>query len=459
MILAQYAISSEPTVGNHEATYFAPSWQSYRATLLVVLALTTYLYIPLVSGGRLLVPSFPTVALIPLLFLTVRRNLSKTDELFLPKIAFVLILSIALSPGYIYVTEKFFSFAQLILALAVTVMTVRLMQQLRREVLERALLVLWCVLVVGSVLEVAGLIREISDAFREWAYGGTFTLYDGDARDISFVGWVRPKLFATEPSAVSKMFIVTINSWLLVKVTGRKAVVVAGATGFMFLILGSPMFVVSVAITLSILVWNRRASIRTRVATVLAALIVSVLFLVFFGGSALSTVTERLDRIGATTSTGQLEHRSENIRTLIPWINLVNTWSRWPLFGVGVGGKEVLVEYSPFSDHSLNTAMGSNAAAQLGNYLGLLGGAWFVWLLLMQASQTGARRLDLLLVIVFLFSMLMGGIVTFRYWGHIALLWGALAVADTNGNGGANPPRSKGPRGSAIGVSANWSAH
>ena len=222
MILVQHAISSEPAVGNHEATYFAPSWQSYRATLLVVLALTTYLYIPLAPGGSVLVPSFPTVALIPLLFLTVRRNLSKTDELFLPKIAFVLILSIAFSPGYIYVTEKFLSFAQLVLALAVTVMTVRLMQQLRREVLERALLVLWCLLVVGSVLEVAGLTREPSDAFREWAYGGIFTLYDGDARDINYVGWLRPKLFATEPSAVSKMFIVSINSWLLIRVTGKR---------------------------------------------------------------------------------------------------------------------------------------------------------------------------------------------------------------------------------------------
>jgi hypothetical protein len=426
-------------VGNHEATSFAPPRQWYRATLLVVLALTAYLYIPLVSGGRLLVPSFPTVALMPVLYLTVRRNISKTDEFFLPKIGFVLILSIAFSPGYIYVTEKFLSFAQIILALAVTVMTVRLMQQLRREVLERALLVLWCLLLVGSVLEVIGLIREVSDAFREWAYWGIFTLYDADARDINFVGWPRPKLFATEPSAVSKMFIVSSNAWLLVRVTGIKATLVAAATGVMFLIMGSPMFVISAAITLVILVWNQRASIRIRVATVLAALIVSVLFLAFFGGSALSTVTERVGRIGTTTSTGEIQYRSENIRAVIPWINLVNTWSRWPLFGTGIGGKEVVMENSPFRDHgSLNAAIGGNAVADVGNYLGLLGGAWFVWLLLMQARHNGARRLGLMLVLVFLFSMLMGSIESFRFWGHITLLWGALAVADANDNGIAN---------------------
>jgi hypothetical protein len=437
--LVQHAVSRHLKDGNYEAADFAPTLQFYRAALLVVLALTTYLYLPLASGGRLLVPSFPTVALIPILFLTVRRNLSITDELFLPKIVFVLILSIAFSPGHIYVAEKFLSLAQLFLALAVAILTVRLMHQLRHKVLERALLVLWSLLVVGSVLEVTGLIRGASDAFREWAYGGVYTLYDGDARDINFVGWPRPKFFATEPSVVSRMFIVSINSWLAVRVTGKKTVILVAATGLMFLIMGSPMFVVSGAITLTILVWNRQASIQSRVATVFSALIVSVLFLAFFGGSAVSTVSERLDRIGATTASGEIQHRSENIRAVVPWINLVNTWSRWPLFGVGIGGKEIVAEYSPLSNASLNTAIGTNAVAEVGMYLGLLGGAWFVWLLLRQASHTGVERLGLLLVLVFLFSLLMGGIESFRYWGHIALLWGAIAVADARGSGGENP--------------------
>jgi hypothetical protein len=431
-------------VDAHETTNDAPPRQWYRATLLVALALAAYLYLPLLSGGRLLVPSFPTVALMPLLLLTVYRNISKTDELFLPKISFVLILSIAFSPGYTYITEKFLSFAQIFLALAVTVMTVRLMQQLRREVLERALLVLWCLLLIGSVLEVAGLIRETSDAFRAWAYGGMYTLYEGDLRDINFVGWPRPKLFATEPSAVTKMFIVAINSWLAIRVTGMRAALVAAATGIMFVIMGSPMFVVSVTITLLILLWNGQIRMRSRVAIVLGTAIISVFFLVFFGDSVVSTVTERIDRIGATTASGELDVRSENARAIFPWINLYETWIRYPVFGVGIGGKEIILEYSPFADRaSLNIALGSNAVAHLLTYLGLLGGAWFIWLLLMQASHTGVRRLGLLLVLVFLFSMLMGSVESFRYWGHVALLWGALAVADASENPDARLPGTK----------------
>jgi hypothetical protein len=48
-----------------------------------------------------------------------------------------------------------------------------------------------------------------------------------------------------------------------------------------------------------------------------------------------------------------------------------------------------------------------------------------------------------MLAVVFLFSMLMGGLDSFRYWGHITLLWGALAVADSNGPGVGNCTRRK----------------
>jgi hypothetical protein len=202
----------------------------------------------------------------PLLFLTVRRNVSTADAVFVLKIAFVLLLSIALSPGYDWITEKFLSLIQCCMALAVTVMTVRLMRQVRFELLERALLVLWCLVVVGCILEVTGLIREISDSFRVWAYEGVYTLYSDNNRDINMVGWSRPRLFSEEPSHVTRVFIASINSWLLVRVSWAKVAIVAGATVLMFFIMGSPMLLVSSVITLLIVFWNRRMSVRVRVA-------------------------------------------------------------------------------------------------------------------------------------------------------------------------------------------------
>ena len=154
----------------------------------------------------------------------------------------------------------------------------------------------------------------------------------------------------------------------------------------------------------------------------------------------LSTVTTRLERIGDRTS-GVLDTTSMNLRVIFPYVTLVNVWSRWPLFGVGIGGKEVILDRMFSGVDNPLLAIGTSATAEFGTFLGLLGGAWFIWLLLMQASQTGAQRLGLMLVIGALLSQLQGGMESFRYWGFIALLWGALAVADTQANGDGGLPR------------------
>lgn len=409
-------------------------WQGYLATILVLFILAFYIDVPLMSGGRMLVPSFAAFTLVPILFLAVRKEITSTDQLFMCKVIFVLLLSIVLSPGYKYLVQKGFSLAQFCVALAALVITVRLMKQLRPEVLERTLLIVWVSLIVGSVLEILGVLRGASDAFRVWAFSDAREVYASNLRDIGYVGWIRPKLFSTEPSYLAQIFIVTVNSWLLVRATAVKAVVAIVATGIMFVIMGSPTIVVSAVITMVIVVWNNRASVRARVVMLFASLLVGISFVAMYGGSAFSTMESRLGQIGNLGSSGQLEMRSENIRAVMPWITLARTWSRWPVFGVGFGGKDVAFDESGMSKarYSYRQSMGSNVAAEVGTCLGVIGSIWFVWLLVRQSIHTGTSRPGLLMVLIFLFSMLTGGLETIRYWGHIALFWGALAVADSS---------------------------
>jgi hypothetical protein len=349
----------------------------------------------------------------------------------------VLLLSIALSPGYEHVEEKFRGLIQYIMSIGIAILMIRLMQQMRHALLERTLLVLWCLILIGSVLEVLGLTRDISDSFREWAYGGAFTLYDGDNRDITMVGFVRPKLFSAEPSHVTKFFIAAINSWLLVRITLPKVAVVAGATLIMLVLMGSPMLIVSATITAVIVVWDRRTSRRARIAMILVTLLIGVIFGLSYEGSSYSTVTSRLASVAESTTTNA---GSEERRMILPYMTLAETWLRWPLFGVGIGGGEVIMDNTTLQVTKLGDAIGNNALAETGWMLGLLGCVWIVYLLLRQAQQTGVYRLGLIVVIVALFSQLIGGIVTFRYWGFIALFWGALAVADSEFDEAVIPP-------------------
>lgn len=417
-------------MGGGIAEEVAPRSQWLRAALLAVIALCTYLHLPLTVGGQLLVPSFPTVALAPLLFLTVRRNLTTADLVFVPTIALVMLLSIALSPGYEYIQEKFLALVQFAMALAVAVMVVRLMQTISRELLESTLLALWCLILAGAILEVLDVIREASDSFRAWAYGGTYTLYGASMRDMDLVGWSRPKFFSVEPSHVTKMFIAAINAWLLVKVTWGKSAVVAIATLAMAVIMGSPMLLVSVAITLVILAWNQRVRLGARVSMVFAVVLIGGLIGAQYGGSTLSSIGDRVASIGDARNPSR-DVSSEQQRVVFPYLTLIDTWSRAPVFGVGVGGTEVVIEYNTLPVDRPLDALGNNALAEVGIFLGIVGGAWFIYLVLKQARQTGVRRFGLMLVIAALFSQLMGGLVGLQYWGFIALLWGALAVADS----------------------------
>ena len=403
--------------------------QWIRATVLVVVAIFMYLHIPF-----RFIPSFPTIALSPILFLLVWPNLSKLDIVFLPKVLFVLLLSIALSPGYEYVTQKFFGLMQFSLALAVTVMIVRLMQQLRLTVLERALLVLWCLIVGGSILEVLGIIRGASDSFRSWAYGGAFTLYNSDLRDLNLVGWVRPKLFSVEPSHVSKIFLASINAWLLVRITWTKILVVIAATLTMLTIMGSPILLISAAITGAILLWNQRTRLAGKIGMIVSALVIAGVFATFFEGSVLSTVTSRVANVGEASRVGPTAS-SEQRRMVYPYITAADVWRHAPWFGVGITGKEVITRYTTLPVTRPQDALGNNALAEVWIYLGLIGGVWLIVLLFQEARHTGVARWGLMSLFFILFSQTMGGVESFRYWGFIALLWGALAVADSEATG------------------------
>jgi hypothetical protein len=409
------------------------SAQWIRTAFLLLIAVCTYTHVPLVSGGRLLVPSFPTVALSPILFLVVRKALAPADVVFVLKVAFVFLLSIALSPGYAHIEEKFFAMIQFLMAIGVAVLIVRLMQQLSPASLERGLLVLWCVILVGAVLEVLDVIRAASDAFRAWAFERLYGLYDANLRDVNLVGWVRPKLFSEEPSHVTKFFIASINSWLLVRVTWRKSIVVASATVAMLVIMGSPMLLVSAGITLAIVAMNPRQRVSSSVVTLAVVLMAGAGIGAYFAESTFTTAVTRVERVAeSSAATGPGIPSADERRIVLPYRVLLETVRRSPLFGAGVGGKEAIADARNVSAGSSTVLIGNNALASVGIFLGVVGGGMFIYFMLMQMRQTGVRRLGLMAVILILFSQLMGGIDTFRFWGFISLLWGSLAVADAD---------------------------
>jgi hypothetical protein len=325
-----------------DSTADVPRGQWVRALLLILIALSTYLSVPLVSGGRMLVPSFPTVALLPILFVVVWRDVDLSDCVFMLKVFFVLIASIALSPGLAYATQKIFALIQCCMGIVAAAVAVKLMQQMRIVVLERALCALWVLVIAGCLLEIAGIITAASDSFRTWAYGDTFTVYDAINRDINMVGWLRPKLFSVEPSHVTKLFIASVNAWLIVRVTWPKVWITVAATLVMLIIMGSPMILASAAITFAVVLWNTRAKPRTKVAMVLVAVIVASVFAAFYADSRVAVISDRLTNINEESIEEGNEMGSEEKRLVYPYVVLVETLLLLPFFCLGFGLMVVL---------------------------------------------------------------------------------------------------------------------
>lgn len=105
----------------------------------------------------------------------------------------------------------------------------------------------FCVLiVVGCFLENYTDFRAVSDAFREHVY--SFGLYSSDIRDELLYGRIRPKLFTSEPSAVSFAYTLFLFAWYVLskwrfKIIGYLSMLCAG-----YLLMRGPTLLLGVAL-------------------------------------------------------------------------------------------------------------------------------------------------------------------------------------------------------------------
>jgi hypothetical protein len=83
--------------------------------------------------------------------------------------------------------------------------------QLGRLKIQRIFLIVLLVLIAGSILEVAGIGKSISDEFR--ASVVKTHLYEKNERDIEDYGGIRPKFFASEPSALGMSIAISFYLW------------------------------------------------------------------------------------------------------------------------------------------------------------------------------------------------------------------------------------------------------
>lgn len=197
---------------------------------------------------------------------------------------------------------------------------------------SRMFMMLLLVLIVGSLLELYGGVKPLSDAFRRSTNSWRW-IYDSDVRDLSSYGGLRPNFFASEPSVLGIIAGYSLLFWFLSAshFRSRRLALAMVLSAFTFLVIRSPTMLVCTAAVVIFYLSEWPAGYKVSRARCTA-----------FGIGALIAIVLVPSIIAANTEYGQTG--SFLMRTLGPAIVAKTVLQDFPLFGVGLGGREVLMK-------------------------------------------------------------------------------------------------------------------
>jgi hypothetical protein len=287
----------------------------------------------------------------------------------------------------------------------------------------RKTLLAWMVFItVGVVLEtLLPAMRDMSDAFRQVAYDGRF-IYESGARDLRDYGFMRPNLFTQEPSHISKAFIVFGAGWCLLSPSRKRFLTLLGFTAVLLAFLRSPFVLLALPLAwiLDRMTSDQPVSRRVAVGIPLLGVVVVAFTQVF---------SARLLRIANG------EDYSFFLRYQAPYEVALRSIEQYPVFGVGIGAKEALLDemrtvFSAFLGPSAALDQGAltfnNGFANMIMFFGLVGTVVFYFLVVQWAKGFGVRPLVTLSVVSLFLQNDVEGI---RVWTSIALILGCYVLA------------------------------
>lgn len=280
-------------------------------------------------------------------------------------------------------------------------------------------------IIIGCFSEVYLGMDMVSDSVRFYLFSDTGFLYESDFRDVEKTGFIRPKLFTSEPSHVIKMYMALsigiahfINSKLRLLVWLMSA-------GILFYLFHS-LSILAVAFVIVLYHFFKRYRFAVKSFPYLFLLVIAVLVLIFNE----SYGTWGIDLFFAT---------SENIRVFYPLMTLADVLKENPMFGVGVGDKGQLLELSritPYIENQLlidkKVSIGNNALLRHFMYFGAVGGVLFFWLFrgLLRVLLCDRNNVHFIMFSIFVFLTQIGSIVSLQTWFYLAIICVPYAILD-----------------------------
>jgi len=209
----------------------------------------------------------------------------------------VFILSILSAADYSHLAKRFTGLIQLVYSLVIGYGLFLALVRGERSQIAWILLGFCLFIVVGCLLENHTALRELSDRVRERLYDRGL-VYDADLRDEVLYGKVRPKLFTSEPSAVTFAFTHYCSAWLVISPWRWKFLVYLGLMAGALVVMPGPTLVLMLLLTAPYLLFLAGQG-RSGGARIAGAAAVSVLLVVATIVIGKSLFAERLNELAS----------------------------------------------------------------------------------------------------------------------------------------------------------------
>lgn len=425
---------------------------------LVLHLLGLYLAVPLVLPGGIEFPMAATLITVPLLLVLNAPRARLSHVVWLGGLAGVAALTLLLAPQPgAFLAPRLRGLVLWVYSLVCAYALILELQRWPREQLARLMLGATLAVLAGCVLEIVGLLRPLSDGFRNLAFpAGAVTFR---ARDLEIAGFERPSLFTSEPSDVAKFLLLSSSAYVALSTSRWRHLTGLGLCLAATALTRSPIAVLLIPLQALLLAFGRPLiagpRLVSRPITTVVLLVTGVLAAAFVAVLLAGRIQQALEG----------RDSSSTIRLVVPVVIAWETLNASPWWGAGISGTEsiedsIVLGFEVAGIASLADPEAMDSEASLANLinnafwlhwinLGLLGGLIAIILLAGLMRALGIRRRWLAFAAVFVFAQTMGGAHAPYFWTFVAMVMGLVWHLDRTG---ALELRRPGPAEEAIGL-------
>lgn len=397
----------------------------YKA-VFVLLVFSVYIDFPLVIAG-ILIPSVAAIVLsVPIIYSSFRLIWLSKERYALAYLYFFFLLSVLFFGEFDAIQERFKSFIQLSVVLFISFSSYIFLVQRKSFFLNLAR-ILSFLIVFLSVLEVLNIIKPISDAFRFLVFStDTVTyLYQSVDRDLYIAGFERPKVFSSEPSYVSIFFLVFSLAYIKLDKKFFVCVWLVLLGGVMLIVNPSPIGYMQIILVLYIFILEDKLVKVRLLAVMLLFMVLPIIYIV---------LPYFLSMVGRGVYSDSLLYashtdiNSSTLRLAVPVHTIKDIFDKYPLFGVGLGGKSTIESVSTLRE-TAQLVMGTNSLATVFMYFGALGGLFYYFLLFHLMSKIVKDFYILVLPLFIFYGSTLGGFEAIRLWFFLFVILAACHIS------------------------------